>query len=121
MLEFQGLELAQELHRTAGHPVWVMKFSPDGNYLAIGGDYPNIQLYLTRVSGLEVFSEYGELCAHSQPILDIAWSKSSTYLLSASADKQVHLWMIGNAEPVASFSHSNFVTCVSFHPAVFIM
>lgn len=118
MPEFSGLELIQELQRSSSNSIWVMKFSPDGNYLAIGGDYPNIQLYRVRLSVLEILTEYVELCAHSQPILDIAWSKSSTYLLTASADTQVHLWMIGQSDPVASFSHPNYVTCVCFHPSV---
>ena len=120
MSEFSGLVQHQELLMNSGsnQPVWVMKFSPDGKYLAIGGDYPKIQLFWSSVLGSGMLMPGLELVGHTQSILDISWSKSCNFLLSASADSFVHLWSVDKSEPVSSFSHANFVTFVSFHPTV---
>ncbi|KAF8702499.1 hypothetical protein HU200_032879 [Digitaria exilis] len=56
-----------------------------------------------------------EFRGHSGDVLDLSWSNNK-HLLSASTDKTVRLWEIGSASCVTVFPHSNFVTCVQFHP-----
>lgn len=56
-----------------------------------------------------------EFHGHSGEILDLSWSKNN-YLLSASIDKTVRLWRVGNDHCLRVFPHSNYVTCVHFNP-----
>lgn len=38
------------------------------------------------------------------------------FLLSSSVDETVRLWKVGNDACIKTFPHSNYVTCVQFHP-----
>ena len=52
---------------------------------------------------------------HSEPIVDISWSKSN-FLLTASSDKTVSLWHVSQCDRLQFFSHNGIVTSVDFHP-----
>ncbi|CAG7900903.1 hypothetical protein HID58_024990 [Brassica napus] len=41
---------------------------------------------------------------------------AADYLLSSSMDESVRLWRVYYDECLATFSHTNFVTCVAFNP-----
>ncbi|KAI4384852.1 hypothetical protein MLD38_002952 [Melastoma candidum] len=56
-----------------------------------------------------------EFRGHKGEILDLAWSNDNC-LLSASADKTVHMWQVGCDRCLRVFQHSNYVTCVQFNP-----
>eukprot|EP00871_Galdieria_phlegrea_P002129 jgi/Galph1/2917/GphlegSOOS_G1579.1 len=56
-----------------------------------------------------------ELNGHTKDILDLDWSKNG-FLLSASMDGTVKLWHVSAANCLRTFEHSDFVTCVCFHP-----
>ncbi|KDP23830.1 hypothetical protein JCGZ_00073 [Jatropha curcas] len=56
-----------------------------------------------------------EFHGHNGVVLDLSWSKDH-HLLSASEDKTVRLWQVGNGHCLRVFSHSNYVTCVQFNP-----
>ncbi|WVZ55150.1 hypothetical protein U9M48_005850 [Paspalum notatum var. saurae] len=56
-----------------------------------------------------------EFHGHDDVILDLSWSKNRE-LLSASMDKTVRLWKVGNDNCLKVFSHSNYVTCIQFKP-----
>lgn len=53
---------------------------------------------------------------HSEDILDLSWSSSCCFLLSASLDKSVRLWALSQPGCLRVFEHSDFVTSVQFHP-----
>lgn len=53
---------------------------------------------------------------HSEDILDLSWSSSGGFLLSASLDKSVRLWALSQPGCLRVFEHSDFVTSVQFHP-----
>ncbi|XP_076956859.1 uncharacterized protein LOC143632168 [Bidens hawaiensis] len=57
-----------------------------------------------------------EFYGHKGDVLDLSWSKDN-FLLSSSVDETVRLWKVGNDACVKTFPHSNYVTCVQFHPA----
>jgi WD40 repeat protein len=52
---------------------------------------------------------------HTADIVDIAWSKSN-FILTASLDKTVSLWLVSSSERIQFFQHSDIVTSVDFHP-----
>ncbi|CAG9318455.1 unnamed protein product [Blepharisma stoltei] len=122
--EFADAEQIQEidLDSNTSNKILVLKFSPDGRFLAISGQNPEIKLYEVyrqRVHGPQnLFYDvpYNVMIGHTLPVLDISWSQSSTYFLSASEDWNVFLWSIANSTSVLQFKHPNTVSCVCFHP-----
>ena len=52
---------------------------------------------------------------HTEPIVDISWSKSN-FVLTASSDKTVSLWHVSQSDRLQFFSHNGIVTSVDFHP-----
>ena len=52
---------------------------------------------------------------HTEPILDMAWSRSN-FLLTASSDQNVCLWHVSQNERLQYFVHNDIVTSVDFHP-----
>lgn len=56
-----------------------------------------------------------EFHGHDDVILDLSWSRNRE-LLSASMDKTVRLWKVGNDNCLKVFSHNNYVTCIQFKP-----
>lgn len=53
---------------------------------------------------------------HCEDILDVSWSTTGGFLLSASLDKTVRLWHLTQPDCLRTFEHSDFVTSVQFHP-----
>lgn len=122
--EFAGLELVQNISidQDITLRTWVLKFSPDGKYLAITGDNPLIKVYevTCRFSSQNLRLLNDEpiniMRGHLQPVIDLSWSRSSTFFISAGADCMVYLWRIDNPSPVLEFKHPQIVSSVCFHP-----
>ena len=117
-------------------PIWVMKISENGKYLAAGNkmgkiriyeimgyDYPNYEniynnknimnyLYFINEKPIKEFSE------HRKDITDLSWSKFKfNYLLSSSIDNYVILWdIIKKPNCKGKFKHDDYVTCIQFSP-----
>ena len=119
--EFSGLEIIQEIsleHEFTKN--WVLKFSPDSNFLALGGESPIILMFKLSKKCTERNSDMLEkpinYIGHNQSIINIAWQSDSELFLSCSADCLVLLWKIGNTIPIQQFIHNNIVTCIGFYP-----
>ena len=119
-------------------PVWVIKLSPNGQFLAggcksgkikiyqvIGYNYPGFKTYYDRnniFDYLKFISEtpYKTLDKHKADIIDISWSPFfPNLLLSASLDHFVYLWDIyqeDNKCLIKEYEHSDIVTSVCFNP-----
>ncbi|XP_004503956.1 uncharacterized protein [Cicer arietinum] len=130
-LEFSELYIGQEIKAHKGL-IWTMKFSPNDQYLASGGEDGVVRLW--RVKSLDTssicFNSEGgstgsqplieesplqEFFGHSSDILDLAWSNSDI-LLSSSMDKTVRSWRLGCDQCLSVFHHKDFVTCIQFNP-----
>lgn len=108
--------------------IWALIFSKDGKYLASAGKGNEIKIWKVIASPLDRISvsksQYGSVFKpiptkifkdHSNDILSLDWSKNN-FLLSSSMDKTVKLWNLSKTQPLRTFVHDDFVTCVKFHP-----
>lgn len=125
--------LASKETSTIGHPLYCMKFSPDGNFLAVAGEEGIIRIWKLvvddvlaamsedhsykpiKTSGIFIPSPVFELHGHEAVILDLSWSRNG-FLLSASMDRTVRLWHCSRNDCLGVFRHPDFVTSVAFHP-----
>ena len=118
-------------------PIWVIKFSKEGKYLATGCkkglikvfevmnyEYEDFKLIYNRneiLSYLNFLNEHPKfiLNEHMSDVIDLSWSSHNlSYLLSASLDHYVILWDLSNEENqfVRKYQHGDMVTSVSFSP-----
>lgn len=120
VLEFEGLCLVQELRVSTG-ALWTGKFSPDGQFLALGGEEGVLRLYQILTNrdfseGLFTSAPFQVYREHSKAILDVAWALSSRFLLTAGLDKQAILWEVDSPIPLRRFSHPDIVSSLDFNP-----
>ena len=118
---------------------WTLKFNHNGNYLAAGRQDGVLLVWeailersyqsnssLRHEENLNFGkSNHIEPLFKKEPIrlyrghrfaiADICWS-SSDMLLSASLDGTVRMWHLAYENCIGIFKHSDFVTCVRFHP-----
>ena len=118
-------------------PIWVMKISKHGKYLAAGNKLGKIRIYEIMGYDYDKYqNEYNkkniinflhfvdekaikEFTEHKKDITDLCWSPfRKDLLLSASIDHFVILWDISKEENclIEKYEHNDFVTCVQFSP-----
>ncbi|KAF0894599.1 hypothetical protein E2562_001899 [Oryza meyeriana var. granulata] len=131
--DLTGLCLRQEVRAHEGS-IWSIKFSPDGRFLASGGEDRVVHVWRVvdtdASSGKDVLPEHVvvpdtvfaladepacSLEGHLDDVLDLAWSKSQQ-LLSSSMDKTVRLWDTEAKACLKLFPHNDYVTCIQFNP-----
>lgn len=81
------------LETQTGSDIRVLKFSPDGNYLAVGLVSGSVLLYRTSDYHLvKSFRLPNRNLIVPNNIRDLAWSLDSKRLATASIDGKIHLW-----------------------------
>lgn len=117
----------------------IARFTHDGFSIATGADQGEIVLWTLEQPyqqpeqqqqsqhplplgmqdiGKERWTRHATLRAHVQDVLDLAWSRDSSKLVSASVDNAIMIWDVKNPSkaPVTLRNHANFVQGVCIDP-----
>ncbi|XP_070301365.1 echinoderm microtubule-associated protein-like 1 isoform X3 [Salvelinus sp. IW2-2015] len=76
------------VHTDGNEQLSVIRFAPDGNFLAIGSHDNYIYIYVVGESGRK-YSRLGKCSGHSSFITHLDWSVDSQYLVSNSGDYEI--------------------------------
>ncbi|XP_072315121.1 echinoderm microtubule-associated protein-like 2 [Eucyclogobius newberryi] len=71
----------------------VMRYSPDGSFLAVGSHDNFIYIYSVTENGRR-YSRFGKCNGHSSFITHLDWSKDGKYIMSNSGDYEILYWDI---------------------------
>ncbi|XP_074480612.1 echinoderm microtubule-associated protein-like 2 isoform X1 [Sebastes fasciatus] len=71
----------------------VMRYSPDGSFLAVGSHDNFIYIYTVTESGRR-YTRFGKCNGHSSFITHLDWSKDGKYIMSNSGDYEILYWDI---------------------------
>ncbi|XP_054914723.1 echinoderm microtubule-associated protein-like 3 isoform X2 [Poeciliopsis prolifica] len=71
----------------------VMRYSPDGRFLAVGSHDNFIYIYSVTESGRR-YNRFGRCNGHSSFITHLDWSKDGCYIVSNSGDYEILYWDI---------------------------
>lgn len=107
-----------------------VRWSPDGKYLASGGDDKVIMIWqiahhgsaaanaFTGSSNAEIWRCAATLRGHSGDILDLSWSPTNNWLASCSVDNTIIVWNVGKWNEIVTTirGHTGMVKGVSFDP-----
>ena len=114
-----------ELSGAHNSTVNIARFSPNGMYLATGGDDCAIVIWVQKNRPISFGSSeekvtwcnYKILRGHLGDVYDLCWSPDSKYLISGSVDNTAILWNIEKAKGIQKFTdHNHFVQGVSWDP-----
>ena len=103
----------------------ILRFSPDGKYLASAGDDQAIILWTLKKRPIEFGNSEEKILwslnklfrGHSGDIYDISWSPDSNHLISASVDNSAIIWNIEKNKGIICLKeHQHFVQGVSWDP-----
>nr|XP_009935128.1 PREDICTED: echinoderm microtubule-associated protein-like 1 isoform X1 [Opisthocomus hoazin] len=89
------------VHTDGNEQLSVMRYSPDGNFLAIGSHDNSIYIYGVSENGRK-YTRIGKCSGHSSFITHLDWSVNSQYLVSNSGDYEILYWIPSACKQVVS-------------------
>ncbi|XP_040528116.1 echinoderm microtubule-associated protein-like 1 isoform X6 [Gallus gallus] len=89
------------VHTDGNEQLSVMRYSPDGNFLAIGSHDNSIYIYGVNENGRK-YTRIGKCSGHSSFITHLDWSVNSQYLVSNSGDYEILYWIPSACKQVVS-------------------
>ncbi|NXP56561.1 EMAL1 protein, partial [Heliornis fulica] len=89
------------VHTDGNEQLSVMRYSPDGNFLAIGSHDNCIYIYGVSENGRK-YTRIGKCSGHSSFITHLDWSINSQYLVSNSGDYEILYWIPSACKQVVS-------------------
>ncbi|KAK2878380.1 hypothetical protein Q8A67_019171 [Cirrhinus molitorella] len=101
------------VHTDGNEQLSVMRFSPDGNFLAIGSHDNYIYIYAVAENGKK-YSRVGKCSGHSSFITHLDWSVDSQYLVSNSGDYEILYWIPSVCKQVVSVETTRDIEWATF-------
>ncbi|XP_015234729.1 PREDICTED: echinoderm microtubule-associated protein-like 1 isoform X4 [Cyprinodon variegatus] len=89
------------VHTDGNEQLSVMRYGPDGNFMAIGSHDNYIYIYAVAENGRK-YSRVGKCSGHSSFITHLDWSVDSQYLVSNSGDYEILYWIPSVCKQVVS-------------------
>ncbi|XP_058860865.1 echinoderm microtubule-associated protein-like 2 isoform X2 [Acipenser ruthenus] len=89
------------VHTDGNEIISNVKYSPDGNYLAVGSHDNFIYVYAVTENGKK-YSRVGKCTGHSSFVTHLDWSKDSKYIVSNSGDYEILYWNSSNCKQVTN-------------------
>ncbi|XP_036606494.1 echinoderm microtubule-associated protein-like 1 isoform X7 [Trichosurus vulpecula] len=101
------------VHTDGNEQLSVMRYSPDGNFLAIGSHDNCIYIYGVYDNGRK-YSRIGRCSGHSSFITHLDWSVNSQYLVSNSGDYEILYWVPSACKQVVSVETTRDIEWVTY-------
>ncbi|XP_066530096.1 echinoderm microtubule-associated protein-like 1 isoform X2 [Hoplias malabaricus] len=101
------------VHTDGNEQLSVMRFAPDGNFLAIGSHDNYIYIYAVAENGKK-YSRVGKCSGHSSFITHLDWSVDSQYLVSNSGDYEILYWIPSVCKQVVSVETTRDIPWATF-------
>ncbi|XP_074069165.1 echinoderm microtubule-associated protein-like 1 isoform X2 [Macrotis lagotis] len=101
------------VHTDGNEQLSVMRYSPDGNFLAIGSHDNCIYIYSVYDNGRK-YSRIGKCSGHSSFITHLDWSVNSQYLVSNSGDYEILYWVPSVCKQVVSVETTRDIEWVTY-------
>ena len=121
----QAIYNVQERNRLNGNraEVWSVNFSPDGQYIASGGNEEIVKIWNRNGSLYKTLpTETNSKLGHQDNVTFVRFSPDGKKLASASRDKTVKLWDVESGDLIFSLEgHTDSVYGISFNPTGEIM
>ena len=92
VLHVGKMETKEHVIQSLGKPLETVSFSPNGEYLAVGGHDMKIHVFRFEKEGYEDHVKVAECSGHQSMVKNIDWSSNSLYLRSNSADLDLLFW-----------------------------
>uniref|UniRef100_A0A8C2D7N8 EMAP like 1 n=1 Tax=Cyprinus carpio TaxID=7962 RepID=A0A8C2D7N8_CYPCA len=108
------------VHTDGNDQLSVMRFSPDGHFLAIGSHDNYIYMYAVAENGKK-YNRVGKCSGHSSFITYLDWSVDSQYLVSNSGDYEILYWIpsvckqVVSVETTRDIEWATFTCILGFH------
>uniref|UniRef100_A0A8C5BC42 EMAP like 2 n=1 Tax=Gadus morhua TaxID=8049 RepID=A0A8C5BC42_GADMO len=89
------------MHTDGNEIISNIKYSPDGNYLAVGSHDNFVYIYAVTENGRK-YSRAGKCSGHSSFVTHLDWSQDSHYLVTNSGDYEILFWEAPSGKHVTS-------------------
>ncbi|XP_036379829.1 echinoderm microtubule-associated protein-like 3 [Megalops cyprinoides] len=90
VLDLQTREIVSD-YTDGNEQLSVMRYSPDGSFLAVGSHDNFIYIYNVTENGRR-YTRFGKCNGHSSFITHLDWSKDGKYIMSNSGDYEILYW-----------------------------
>ncbi|CAB1348649.1 unnamed protein product [Coregonus sp. 'balchen'] len=89
------------MHTDGNEIISNVKYSPDGNFLAIGSHDNFVYIYAVTENGKK-YSRVGKCTGHSSFVTHLDWSVDSQYIVTNSGDYEILFWESSSGKHVTS-------------------
>ncbi|XP_052323311.1 echinoderm microtubule-associated protein-like 2 isoform X2 [Oncorhynchus keta] len=89
------------MHTDGNEIISNVKYSPDGNFLAVGSHDNFVYIYAVTENGKK-YSRVGKCTGHSSFVTHLDWSVDSQYIVTNSGDYEILFWEASSGKHVTS-------------------